>query len=419
MPPRAAAAPAVPQTRTELWEELHKCAYDTRGLDALLARTIARGAPGVELLLDSIYPEGSPESDRAAIGVMAGQLASGDYETCRRIARRLYDFGPLIRPSLDEVQHGGDPAVNLWLQAVTEGWRYRGGEREGEYLRRCLNDKLVAVRDPASLDAIARRVKAVLVKAPLNGEQAQTASALIVPLARSRDDRYSDLLMPFLRHRDSQAAVLVVCAMGSGRDNEYFPPLLLAALESDRPEVVRAALEWSPNCWDERRKPEIRRLVRRIFDGRIEPLQFLASFVMMHGWQEPDARAYLLEQCRNSNRERALQAIGWIGDACNGTRTADAAVLETLTPFVRSPDAAFRRKAADSLGTYQGEEVVRLLIPLLTDPETIIAAEAARHILDKCDKAMVRRVLQESLEKTPPGTLHDKIAEVLSKAPNQ
>ena len=417
--PAREGAAAVPRTRMELCAALAKIGYATDRMEqtaALVDRLLARGPEGLERVLDVYFPESSPVSDRAAIEALVRDLNSDDYGTCRRAAQRLYELGPAIGPRIQEHRLDWGPAVRLWIHSVQEAWDYtpiRGLDDDQPRLA----DRLDQVKTPELLAVLARRAVAVLEKPPLDPIQERTVFLLLAPLAKSGDDRYSDLLMPYLRHPDVKVAVLVTKAMGCGRDNRYWPPLMSGALQSDRPEVVSQAVTWSPNCWDDRRRDEVRRLLRRVFEGTNEGLKFEACFPLMHGYQDTDARAYLIAQTRSPNRERAQTAMGWLGDIRNAHRLPEPGLVESIAPYLKSADDELRRRAAETLSIYGGEPAMRAVIPLLVDKEKIIVDATTRNLLDQRDKTTLRRVLKESLAAAPPGPLREKIAGLLTQLP--
>lgn len=420
-PAGTAEAAAVPRTRQELVAAVVKIQGGRDPLkrfDSLFDAMIAQGPEGVELLLDVFFPESSPRFGRTAVEALVHDLDSDDYKTCRRAAERLYDIGALMQPRLEDALREASPAGRLWLQSILETWKYRWIHTP-EVRRNQIWERMGEVRDPALLDIVARRAVALLEKVPLDRGQEEMAHRLVVWLAKSGNDRYYDLLLPYVHHPDVKVAVLVTRAVGMFHESTNWPPLLSAALQSDRPEVVAEAVGWSTNRGDERYKEEVGRLLRRIFEGANEPLRFSTSFALMHRYDDPDARAYLIAQTRSPDRERALKAIAWLGDAVNDDDIPEPALIESLAAYLKSGDTEFRRAAADTLSIYGGEQATRAVIPMLADEKQIIVEETARHLLDHRDKATLRRALKECLDAAPPGPLRDRIAELLGKVADE
>jgi hypothetical protein len=237
----------------------------------------------------------------------------------------------------------------------------------------------------------------------------------LAALAKSGSDRHTDPLIPVLGHDDVSIAVWVTRTVGSRSGNRYFPRLLLEALKSRRDPVVDAALSWTPNCWDRSRSAQVKRLVTAIFEGDNEKLKFHACFPMMHSYGDKRAINYLLDQTHSPDKARARRAISWIGDACNTHKKAFPRLLEQLGPLLKSKDKDLRRRAADALGTYEGQQIVDALIPLLGDPEEIIRNEASSNLLEQRDKSMLKARLADAARNARSRTVRAKAKELLSR----
>jgi len=187
-------------------------------------------------------------------------------------------------------------------------------------------------------------------------------------------------------------------------------------MTNDRKQVVRAALDWGPcPCWDEKKAPELRRRLTRIFKGDDAELKFRASFTLMHDFDDEDAFRYILTQTKSKDGERARTAIYWIGDSCHWKKPITTEILDTLSPFLRSPDDRLRRAASTALATYSGEAVVKALIPMLGDRLPIIVEGTGNLLLDQEDKAMLKRLLRQAAEKHVDPNVRARAKEVLSK----
>jgi HEAT repeat protein len=403
-----------PQTRAGLKAELERCRGDKRKIEAVLDATIKEGPAGLELILDVLYPDSipMPEIEQEEIQTIIHNLQSDDYETCKSAMLALYEIGPRIEPLLRQMVKKADhPIVRIWINGIIACWNEERIDDASQYLR-VLKVKIEGLKDPESLNILASAVLVALGKSSADYKNDQLAKYIIRALAKAGNDDCSEILMPLLDHPEPGIAVLVVREMGG--DNRYFPPLLLKALESNRPEVVDAAISWTPNCWDKKRNAEVHRLLRKIFEGENEALRFQACFPLMHGYGDKEAVFYLLTQTQSEDRKRALRAIGWIGDACNFGKPAYPELLENLAPHFYSEDDQLRRAAYDALGTYSGEDVVRNLIAALGDNSEIIVEEARRSLFDQHDKAMVSRLLQDALESIDNNAVRDRILQVLN-----
>jgi HEAT repeat protein len=185
-------------------------------------------------------------------------------------------------------------------------------------------------------------------------------------------------------------------------------------LESDRPEVVREAMRWSPNCWDKERKPEVHARLRTIFEGKNEDLKLRACFSLMHDFKDKEAIAYLLKETRSENRGRALLAVGWIGDSCNSRTPVYPELLEALEPYLTSDDDRMRRHAVWAIGTYQGEAAIRHLIAALADANGAVVHDARIGLVHtQRDGDTVARLVNEALEQETRADVEQRLREVL------
>jgi len=278
-----------------------------------------------------------------------------------------------------------------------------------------LNELMPLYEKTGTLNTVAERVLTALEADAPDPKYDRDVEYMIRALAKSGDDRYSKLLMPLLDHPEPRIATLVVKAMGQGSDHHYFPPLLLKALKSKRPEVVAQAIKCAPDCYDEKREPELQKLLRKIFEGENEPLKFEACFALMHEFNDQEAIAYILDQTQSEDPERARRAIAWLGDSCNARRRpVYPELLKKVVPYLSSEDPWLRREAVDTLAIYQGEVVVRYLIAALGDTDKAVRSDARIGLVsDQRDREMVRRLLHKALVTTEERVVRNRIVEVL------
>jgi len=86
-----------------------------------------------------------------------------------------------------------------------------------------------------------------------------------------------------------------------------------------------------------------------------------------------------------------------LSNTSGGRVAVDDRVLKTISPLLEESDFSTRRMAAVALAAFDGEPVVRTLIPLLGDRNRAIANEVARRLPNQSDKQMLRRALDETL----------------------
>ena len=265
------------------------------------------------------------------------------------------------------------------------------------------------------LSHLSRRVRQALEAKPEPEGQLRLLTHCVSTIAKSGDDRFTEHLTPLLGHENVEIAIWITRTVGSHSGNRYLPGLLLEALKSDREGVVGAALSWTTNCWDRDKSSDVKRLVTAVFEGDNEALKFRSCFPMMHNYGDKRAIDYLLNQANSPDKARAARAISWIGDSCNSGRKAFPQLLASLVPLLKSEDKELRRRAADALGTYQGAQVVDVLIPLLGDQEEIIHREVCSNLLGQRDKGMLKTRLADAAENAQSETVRARSEELLGK----
>ena len=412
------------QTAAQLRAELRDCAGSNARISAVIRSVIDEDLSGWDLVLDVLYPQsiGEDEISESRISEVLGRLGSHDYAICREAVSELYNLGPQAKVVLDKMRTPLDPVERIWLKGVIACWE----DEKIPNLSQCLwsleqiikeekNKNAMDLLAARALQAIQNNDTGLTDPRRVGYRYPQSATKVIIGmLARAGDDKYSEMFLPVLDHPDIGTAAQVVQAFGRGRDNRYFPPILLEALRHHRPEIVDVAIRSTPNCWDRRRSSEVGRLLREIFNGSNEELKFHACFPLMHsGYAKKEAIEYLLEQTQSSDIKRMQRAISWLGDSCNSRKKPWPGLMENLVPYLESEDQGTRRRAADALGTYAGREIVRVLIPMLADEEEIIVNETRVNLLGQVDKEMLRSELKMALETCTNEILRERIVGLL------
>lgn len=413
------ASPAPPVTldlgppsplRMEFKTKLQECNGDRSKTFKLMKDFTARGPEALAMLLDAYHPESKPQPNDESLRSMVEQLQAEDPYVRRRAAAAISELGPLVRPRLEKALADTSLSSRPWLEAMVARW-------ETERIPDTWRSKdpfsivLIRVKDPNSLDFLAKRVHYMLTQ---GGQRGQLVLHMLMALGRSGDDRYSELLMPLLEHPDVTVAVTVVRGLGAGRNNRYIPPLLLKALESPRIEIAKKAIGFSCNLWGRKRVKEVRAALVRHFQGDNEELKFQASFALMHDRGDPEATAYILSQTQSPDRQRARRAIGWIGDSCNSGKPLYPELLDALTPYLKSDDVELRRCAAEALCTYAGQQMVWLVVPSLNDPDSVVSSRVFSKLRHHPHKQLVISALWAYRHGSPESPLRCKIDELLN-----
>lgn len=383
--------------------------FDPKALDAL-------GVHGLRALLDRLFPESAAGESHLLSTLIAGrlilQLGDPDFSAREQAESELKALGPGVRSIVVSAVQNPNPEIG-----VRAGRILRSGNRpfntSGIESRFLMNFRQYtdAIRDRPRAVVLARRTDAVLRLGLPKELQLHLLRLCIGPVVRTDDDALNEVYRPFVEHTDPEIRKFIVEAIGGAWLNGRSPLLLLDALESPHENVVQAALAYCPNCRDKERAPEVRRRLTIIFNGTNEKLKLQACFPLMHDFQDADAFRHLLELARGGDG----RAIAWIGDTCNWGRPAPRDLLDAIVPHLTAKDKELRRATSGALGTYSGEEVVRLLIIMLADEERIIAEEAAENLVSQKHLIPVRKQAGEAAKTHPDRKVRALAAEVLKR----
>ncbi len=378
---------------------LQQMAASGAGYDA--APLHAAGLPGLKAVLDRLLPDTAQEEGRGAVHRAVAQhiakLGHDSYRVRESATAGLIEMGPAIRPLLVEAIDCDDAEVGWRLRRILRHWD-DGGHRDDKQLMAAFTVYLREVDDPASLEEISRRAAAALSGLPPTGPRRAMLDQCLAAVGRSADDRIVNHLEPLLDHDDAGVAVRVVELVGAGSGPPFFAELLLKALQSDRPEVVRAAVKKATPCDEERRRNELRRLLVGLFDGDDDQLRSLCALPLSRDFHYAPAEDHLLAELGSDDAARRDRTLRWLGDPVNLGRPASDKLVAAFEPLLRVRNYRLRRRACAALAIYGGENVVRTLIPLLGDANASFAEEITYRLDHQRDKAMLCRLLAEAAE---------------------
>ena len=375
----------------------------------------AAGSPGLAALLARVAPQ--PDASVPKGTELVAQLGSDDGRVREAAAGALARAPGRYRADVVRAAESESPEVRARAKRLLAEWSAAAATRPAANFSRAAREYATKL-DPATAAApIAQHLSRSLADGLPPSEYRDVVAELLTMIVRSKDEQLLEPFVPLLKHADVQVAVFVTSALGRPvHGNGYYPPFLLNALESDRDEVIRAAVASGPApIWDRQRFRRIHALMKRAFVRGPDALKFDLSFTLMQSFRDPDAFAYLVGQVRSDDRKRALSAISWVGDSCHWRRPVPPELVEALRPLLSSRDDAFRRSAANALGTWSGEPVVDLLIPMLDDPVEIIRKEVSGCLADQADQVMLRAKLSAAAASHPSAEVRAASRRVLDR----
>jgi hypothetical protein len=376
------------------------------------------GTAGLEAVLDRLLPDPAgavehPFWSAVAAGLVE-RLGHDDFDTRERANRSLAAFGYHARSQLVRAVASDNPEVSFRadrllapLLPVGDVGRHVDGFRT--YVE--------SIQDRPRAELLARHISGKLQYGlPEGAARDLTAHGLGV-VARSNSEAMCEFFRPMLDHPDPKVGAFVVDQIGGRRaSHQFVPRLLLDSLSAKHELVVEAALSRCPDFANREMGPELYDRLRKIYLHPTSDAQkFRACYPLMYHFRDPDTLGYLLEQTRSPDPHRVRAAAGMVGEGGKFGRPVTAAVLTGLSPLLLSKNSQIRLAAAGSLGCYHGSDVIRKLIPLLSDQEPRIVETVTARLIEQRDRSHLRRMLEEAVAAHQDPIIRKKAQEVLDQ----
>ena len=393
--------------------EFHGSAYNPKPLDEL-------GVAGLVGVLDHFFPETAAakvevKPDEAEIKRLIAELASDDFRTREAATGQLIARARPSRELLVRAAGSDDAEVRLRAERILAAWEPKIGDLGDRSLGGLWN-YVEKIRDGERLDVLARRVVAELGRGWPEGRKLHHLRLCIAGLAKGGNETSCEHLRPLVASKNLRIATFVTETVGSYKsDEEFFPPLLLDALASERDEVTQVAVRWTANCSRSSRARDVQRALRAIFDTRGEALKFQVCLPLIQEYDDADAWVHLIGETQSKAPLRAAAALSSLADAKYSGREASRELLDKLEQPLASPTLSLRWGATKALGTHGGAGAIERLIPLLADGEQSVRDEAARCLAKQADKALVRERLEATASKSDSDDFRRRAADVLKK----
>jgi HEAT repeat protein len=382
----------------------------------------ALGLEGLTAVLDWLLPDTArpqvldvPDN---AIAALVAQLGHKSYRVRESATEKLHELGIVAQPALVEATHSADAEVSWRAAGILRTWEAERNQDVSRYLPG-FAVYLSGIHDKQRLQELGRRTRLVLDGGMCSGGKIQVVRMCIVALSRPAKDEYTDVLVPLLKHQDVQVAVFLTQTVGATALEVpgNYPALLLEALQSDRSEVVGSAINLTLQSGDSARAAEVQRRLIAVFHGNDQRLKLQACRPLIHVFNNEEAVDFILEQLRNAKeKSRQYEAVAMLADPRNQKKTIHPKLLKALPPLIESSDQNLRVTLINALGTYAGEDVVKVLIPLLGDQRVHMSREIGQRLLGQPDRAMVRRLLEEAAKNDPNEKVRQEAAALLQQA---
>ena len=365
------------------------------------------GESGLAAVLDHLLPDTAPPAAPLPAGLpeetirkWIAELDHDDFQTRERATEELAAHGRNQRALIEEAAVSQKAEMALRAQRIIATWQARPQARLSAYLSGFWA-YVEKIEDGKRLNLLARRTLKAFEQGMPQGDRLHLLRLCLAGVAHGRDAASCDLLRPLIEHDDAQVAILAAETVGAYKtEANFFPTILVDALNSERAGVVEAAMRFATGCSDEKQRNALRTALRRIFERyRIfekqgEALKFQACLPLIRDFHDPGAWIYVLEQTQSKDANRARTACNWVGDTSVRGQSAPSGLAQALTPLLKSTSADLRRWTVQGLGSYSGEQVVRNLIPLLADDDDNVVRQVGASLRQQPDQSLVKRLVQ-------------------------
>ncbi len=386
----------------------------------------ALGTAGLERIFDRLIPQSkgtiSTTPLQQALADLVANLGSENFRQREDAVEQLAAYGELAKAHVVEASRSEDPEVRLRAISIMEIWkkvplrRAAGAQlQRNENFRAACHIYFRQIDDEARLQVMVRRIATALQVGLLDQETRQGVRTCLRHLASLKQDRWFQDLQPLLLHDDVEVTLFLIHSLGAAKQIDFFPSLLLAGLECERPEVVEAVLSWSLDCADKQQRPALRERLHRLMEGKNEPLKFHACWTLMRDFQDRAAFDYIVEQVSNNDPARVRVALSWLSDDCNLGQPITPELLAALKPLLVSEDFFLRRDAARTLAVFRGDEIWPLLVPLLTDEKPAIVNLVSEALVSEPERPRKRELLQAAAEQPENTALSRAARNVLAQ----
>lgn len=374
-------------------------AYDSTELHAL-------GVDGLAAVLDAFLPGTAPPQPPAtgpSADAVARRLAELDHDdfAIREAASSWLQTHARPQRALLAAAAADTVERRLRIERILASWEQRPPVRLSAYLTG-LWAFLEQIHDPPRLNLLARRTAAALHEGFPAGDQLHLLRLCLAGVAHGGDEHACDLLRPLVRHPDRRVATLVVETVGAYKHPPTFlPRLLIDALESERTEVIEAALRFLSDSQPASHRAALWQALKALRQHAEEGLRFQACLPLVRVFHDAQAWSDVIAQTASADRARARTAWNWIGDTRPARQPPSEELLDVLDRFLARGTPAQRRAAAQALGLYEGPAVIERLAGLLADGDLAVVAQVQRALQLRIPQEKVQEQLSILADRHP------------------
>ncbi|MBK9718030.1 MAG: hypothetical protein IPQ02_10420 [Saprospiraceae bacterium] len=355
-----------------------------------------------------------------------------------KIVNRIIAYGPKALTSFRHFKFQNDPKMSFWLETMrilllgTSTIYYVQGQNEytfglsriplGEVnysstLSRTADAFVQWVNEekhePIELIYFRNFVVSSLKTGKPNMYFQNLLGRMVTATLKAKDD---ELIAPYGQFIDEQNMTLtkkMLYNIGAERDHKFYPDLLLEALKSSNKEIVKTALDWTPNIWDENKKESVHRAVTDLFNASDEELKFEASTVLWYDFEDQKAFDYILLQAKTGDLSRRISATYNIKNPNNWSNQITDDVYDVLNYNLKDSNKELKSAAIQALLKYKGDKVITAIIPFLTHYYQYVRNEVKKMLTSYENRALVIEQLKSQISNTEDEILKSEMQALL------
>lgn len=388
-----------------------------------------RGMEGLREILDELLPDTAAppvlQTPASQVNEWISQLGHDQFRVRQSAMERLRDLGEGARPLLMRAAKSDNAEVSWRAVRILRAWDARKYADKPQHLE-AFSTYCRLLRDDSRLKELLRRTTEALEHGLWGETRQQVLVHSAAALLRADKEEFAAPLRPFLDRGDLQIALLILEAAGdavqsaepAAFDRSQAMSFIVRAIGSPREDVAAVAINHAGYLIERSRGSDspLRKALQEAFDGTNEPVRFQAACVLMQRCKSEPARDFVLGQLQAGDLSRKYAALNMLQSQPPRKAEPDRKLLDALHPLLTDADMNTKMMAVNVLSSYAGPEVVRRLLPLLSEKkERHISMHVAQQLRQQPDKKMLRAEIKAVLEDQSRKNLHADLQSFLKQ----
>lgn len=213
---------------------------------------------------------------------------------------------------------------------------------------------------------------------------------------------------------DEQDAIFILEVIGSNRF-DFFPNILVDALNSKNENVIIHALSLGFGSWDEELPYSLRpKLSSLLKSSSNDTLKYAASISLYTNYQDSMALDYLLKEIEINRFNNRINTIRYLEDIPSKIKM-DEKIDIVLENYLTSEDERVFETTISTYLAYIGKNVIKSLIPFIDHEKENISNSIISNFTNCRDSKIVVEELVEFLKIHPNRTKQQDLLNILKK----